>query len=304
MAPILQLQGLSKSFGAVTVADDLSYEMQSGEALGIIGPNGAGKSTVIGIITTLVNITSGEVKVYGKDIMQHPEITKQMIGVVPKEYNLNQFIPIIETMVNIGGYFGLSKKQALSKTQELFEDLGIWHKRESTPRELSGGMKRRLLMAKALVHQPPIVILDEPTAGVDVELRQNLWKNVKLLNELGVTIILTTHYLEEAEEMCGRIAILNKGNIVALDSTKNLLDRIQTKKVTFKTDIKININDDDLESLKIISHTDNEVCVSYEKSKINMGELINVIKKNNIKIIDISTDDGDLEDVFLRLIKN
>ena len=158
-------------------------------------------------------------------------------------------------------------------------------------------------MAKALVHQPPIVFLDEPTAGVDVELRQNLWKNVRLLNDLGVTIILTTHYLEEAEEMCDRIAILNKGNIVALDSTKNLLDRIQTKKVTFKTNKKIAIKDGDLESLKIISNLENEICVSYEKSKINIEELMNLIKKNNIQIKDISTDDGDLEDVFLRLIK-
>ena len=165
-------------------------------------------------------------------------------------------------------------------------------------------MKRRLLMAKALVHQPPIVFLDEPTAGVDVELRQNLWKNVRLLNDLGVTIILTTHYLEEAEEMCDRIAILNKGNIVALDSTKNLLDRIQTKKVTFKTDKIINIKDEEIDSLKVISKLDTEICVSYEKSKINIEELINLIKKNNVKIIDISTDDGDLEDVFLRLIKN
>ena len=159
-------------------------------------------------------------------------------------------------------------------------------------------------MAKALVHQPPIVFLDEPTAGVDVELRQNLWKNVKLLNDLGVTIILTTHYLEEAEEMCDRIAILNKGNIVALDSTKNLLNRIQTKKVTFKTDKIINIKDEDIDSLKIISKLDTEICVSYEKSKIYIEELINLIKKNNVKILDISTDDGDLEDVFFRLIKN
>tara|TARA_B110001450_G_C17163963_1_gene296428 strand:- start:9 stop:506 length:498 start_codon:yes stop_codon:yes gene_type:complete len=165
-------------------------------------------------------------------------------------------------------------------------------------------MKRRLLMAKALVHQPPIVFLDEPTAGVDVELRQNLWKNVRLLNNIGVTIILTTHYLEEAEEMCDRIAILNKGNIVALDSTKNLLDRIQTKKVTFKTDKIIEIKDEDIDSLKIISKLDTEICVSYEKRKVRMEELINLIKKNNVRIIDISTDDGDLEDVFLRLIKN
>jgi ABC-2 type transport system ATP-binding protein len=165
-------------------------------------------------------------------------------------------------------------------------------------------MKRRLLMAKALVHQPPIVFLDEPTAGVDVELRQNLWKNVRMLNDQGVTIILTTHYLEEAEEMCDRIAILNKGNIVALDSTKNLLDRIQTKKVTFKTNKKIDIKEGDLESLKIISNLENEISVSYEKSKINIEELINLIKTNNVQIKDISTDDGDLEDVFLRLIKN
>jgi ABC-2 type transport system ATP-binding protein len=154
------------------------------------------------------------------------------------------------------------------------------------------------------VHQPPIVFLDEPTAGVDVELRKNLWKNVRMLNDQGVTIILTTHYLEEAEEMCDRIAILNKGNIVALDSTKNLLDRIQTKKVIFKIDKKINIKEGELESLKIISNLEDEICVSYEKSKINIEELINLIKRNNVKIKDISTDDGDLEDIFLRLIKN
>ena len=165
-------------------------------------------------------------------------------------------------------------------------------------------MKRRLLMAKALVHQPPIIFLDEPTAGVDVELRKNLWSNVKLLNEHGVTIILTTHYLEEAEEMCGRIAILNKGNVVALDSTKNLLDKIKTKKVTFKTDKIVDIKDDEIDSLKVILRSDTEICISYEKNKVQMEELIYLIKKNNVKIIDISTDDGDLEDVFLRLIKS
>jgi ABC-2 type transport system ATP-binding protein len=165
-------------------------------------------------------------------------------------------------------------------------------------------MKRRLLMAKALVHQPPIIFLDEPTAGVDVELRKNLWENVKSLNEQGVTIILTTHYLEEAEEMCDRIGILNKGSLVALDSTQNLLNKIQTKKVTFKTNKKINIKDDDLISLKVISRLEHEVCVSFEKNKVNIEELINLIKKNNTQINDISTDDGDLEDVFIHLIKN
>ena len=233
---------------------------------------------------------------------ENPRQVRASVGVVPQEINLDPFFSPRKLLDLQAGLYGVKEKDRITDT--ILNLVSLEKEANSYARSLSGGMKRRLLMAKALVHQPPIVILDEPTAGVDVELRQNLWKNVKLLNELGVTIILTTHYLEEAEEMCGRIAILNKGNIVALDSTKNLLDRIQTKKVTFKTDIKININDDDLESLKIVSHIDNEVCVSYEKSKINMEELINLIKKNNVKIIDISTDDGDLEDVFLRLIKN
>jgi ABC-2 type transport system ATP-binding protein len=165
-------------------------------------------------------------------------------------------------------------------------------------------MKRRLLVAKALVHQPPIIILDEPTAGVDVELRSNLWKNVKSLNKQGVTIILTTHYLLEAEEMCDRIGILNKGNLVALDSTKNLLKRIQTKIVTFVVNGKVNIENQSLKSLNVIDNQPGLLIVSYEKSLLNIGELINYINKQNIKISDISTDDGNLEDVFLRLTKN
>jgi ABC-2 type transport system ATP-binding protein len=165
-------------------------------------------------------------------------------------------------------------------------------------------MKRRLLIAKALVHQPPIVILDEPTAGVDVELRKNLWENVKSLNKQGVTIILTTHNLSEAEEMCNRIGILNKGILVALDSTKNLLDKIKTKKITFKLSRNIDLNSNIGSSLNVISNKDNEVVISYEKNKITTGEIINLIQKQNVKIIDISTDDGDLEDIFIRLTKN
>ena len=165
-------------------------------------------------------------------------------------------------------------------------------------------MKRRLLIAKSLVHQPPIIILDEPTAGVDVRLRKNLWENVKLLHGQGVTIILTTHYLAEAEEMCDRIGILSKGNLVALDSTKNLLNKIQTKKVTFKLDKSAKIGNNELSSLKVLSLKENEISLSYEKNRIEMEEIINLIKKDNARILDISTEDGDLEDVFLRLTKN
>jgi ABC-2 type transport system ATP-binding protein len=199
------------------------------------------------------------------------------------------------------GLYGVKKNSRITDT--ILKLVSLEKEADSYARSLSGGMKRRLLMAKALVHQPPILFLDEPTAGVDVELRKNLWKNVKLLNKQGVTIILTTHYLEEAEEMCDRIGILSNGNLVALDSTKNLLNRIQTKKVTFKINKKININDNALDSLKIISSSENEVSMSYEKSKLNIEELISLVKKNNVKIIDISTYDGDLEDVFLNLTK-
>ena len=198
--------------------------------------------------------------------------------------------------------YGIKKEDQITDT--ILKLVSLEKQANSYARSLSGGMKRRLLMAKALVHQPPIIFLDEPTAGVDVELRRNLWKNVKSLNSQGVTIILTTHYLEEAEEMCDRIGILNNGNLVALDSTKNLLNKIQTKKVTLKIDKKIEIKDNALESLKIISNEENEICMSYEKSKINIEQIINLFKKDNIKINDISTDDADLEDVFLRLTEN
>ena len=196
----------------------------------------------------------------------------------------------------------LKKRDRITDT--ILKLVSLENQANSYTRTLSGGMKRRLLVAKALVHQPPIIILDEPTAGVDVELRNNLWENVKSLNKQGVTIILTTHYLTEAEEVCDRIGILNKGNLVALDSTNNLLDRIQTKIVTFLVSDKVKIEDNSLNSLNIISNDSNQLVTSYEKSKLNIKELINFINKQNINILDISTDDGDLEDVFVRLTKN
>ncbi len=299
---VLRALNLSKSYKKRPVIRDVSLSVESGAIVGLLGPNGAGKTTFINILAGTVVKTAGQVNVWGFDLDKNPRQVRASVGIVPQEVNLDPFFSPRKLLELQAGLYGIKEKDRITDT--ILKLVSLEKQANSYARSLSGGMKRRLLMAKALVHQPPIVILDEPTAGVDVELRQNLWKNVKLLNELGVTIILTTHYLEEAEEMCGRIAILNKGNIVALDSTENLLDRIQTKKVIFKTDMKININENDLESLKIVSHLDNEVCVSYEKSKIQIEELINLIKKNNVKIIDISTDDGDLEDVFLRLIKN
>jgi ABC-2 type transport system ATP-binding protein len=304
---ILSIKNLKKIYSSKQAEDnhalnDLNLDVKEGEIFGLLGPNGAGKTTFINILAGTVIKTAGQVNVWGFDLDKNPRQVRASVGIVPQEVNLDPFFSPRKLLELQAGLYGIKKKDRITDT--ILKLVSLEKQANSYARSLSGGMKRRLLMAKALVHQPPIVFLDEPTAGVDVELRQNLWKNVRLLNDLGVTIILTTHYLEEAEEMCDRIAILNRGNIVALDSTKNLLNRIQTKKVTFKTDKIIDIKDGDIDSLKVISKLNEEICVSYEKSKIHIEELINLIKKNNVKILDISTDDGDLEDVFLRLIKN
>ena len=292
----------SKETGATHALSNLNLDVKEGEIFGLLGPNGAGKTTFINILAGTVIKTEGQVSVCDFDLDKDPRQIRASVGIVPQEINLDPFFSPKKLLELQAGLYGIKKKDRITDT--ILKLVALEDQANSYARGLSGGMKRRLLMAKALVHQPPIVFLDEPTAGVDVELRKNLWKNVRMLNDQGVTIILTTHYLEEAEEMCDRIAILNKGNVVALDSTKNLLNKIQTKKITFKTDKKVTINDGDLDTLKIISILENEICVSYEKNKIKIEELMNLIKKNNVQITDISTDDGDLEDVFLRLIKN
>ena len=282
--------------------NNLNLDVQEGEIFGLLGPNGAGKSTFLNILAGTVIKSSGAVNVWGFDLDLSPRQVRASIGIVPQEVNLDPFFSPRRLLELQAGLYGIKKKDRITDT--ILSLVSLEKQANSYARSLSGGMKRRLLVAKALVHQPPIIFLDEPTAGVDVELRKNLWENVKLLNKQGVTIILTTHYLEEAEQMCDRIGILNHGKLVALDSTKNLLMRIKTKKVILKTQNKIKLKNDDLESLRVIYNNENEICVSYEKSKICIDDIIDLVKQNNNKIEDISTDDGDLEDVFLRLTKN
>ena len=295
----LEIKHLNKTYrNGVIALKDINLNVEDGDIFAFLGPNGAGKSTVIGIITTLVNITSGEVKVYGKDIMQHPEITKQMIGVVPQEYNLNQFIPIIETMINIGGYFGLSKKQALSKSQELFEDLGIWHKRESTPRELSGGMKRRLMIARALIHNPKLLILDEPTAGVDTELRLTMWDFFKKINNDGVTIILTTHYLEEAERLCKNLSIIHHGEVVQNSPMVDIMSSSRKHTYIVRTDSKITDKNIFKGNINII---DDKSCELTVDNKTSITEIITKFNQSNINVIDILSKRNKLEELFIEL---
>ena len=304
---VLYVKNLNKiysknSSNSIQAINNLNLEVKEGEIFGLLGPNGAGKSTFINILAGTTIKTSGEVNVWGFNLDKNPRQVRASIGIVPQEVNVDPFFTPKNLLELQAGMYGIRKKDRITDT--ILKLVSLEKQAESYTRALSGGMKRRLLVAKALVHKPPIIILDEPTAGVDVELRNNLWDNVQQLNKNGVTIILTTHYLHEAEQMCDRIGILNKGNLVALDTTKNLLKKIQTKIVKFLIDKKVIIDNSSLKSINVLSSKTNELTVSYEKNALNISEIINFINDQNIKIFDISTDDGDLEDVFIRLTKN
>ena len=304
---VLKISNLNKIYikkgsDKVEAIKNLNLEVKEGEIFGLLGPNGAGKSTFINILAGLVIKTAGTVNVWGFNLDINPRQVRASIGIVPQELNLDPFFSPRKLLEFQAGMYGVKKKDRITDT--ILEMVSLNSQAESYSRGLSGGMKRRLMIAKALVHQPPIIILDEPTAGVDVELRKNLWENIRLLNKKGVTIILTTHYLNEAEEMCDRIAIINKGELVALDSTENLIKKIKNKIVKLKLSKAIDISDGILDTLKVITKRDNSMTLSYEKDKLNIGEIIDFFNKKNIKIIDMSTDDGDLEDVFVSLINN
>ena len=246
--------------------------------------------------------TEGKINVWGFDIDKNPRQVKASIGIVPQEVNLDAFFSPKKLLELQAGLFGIVKKDRI--TDLILKMVELENKANAYSRSLSGGMKRRLLIAKAMVHQPPLLILDEPTAGVDVELRNNLWKNVKELNKAGVTIILTTHYLLEAQEMCDRIAIIDKGNLVALDTTENLLERIKTKKINFKVKNIESVENLILKDVQFKIINSKSLLVTYEKNTLNFGDLISYLNQNNIIIEDIFTEDGDLEDVFVQLTKH
>ena len=282
--------------------NELNFNVKQGEVFGLLGPNGAGKTTFLSILGGAVTKTSGKGNVWGFDLDKNPRQVRASIGIVPQEVNLDAFFSPKKLLELQAGLYGVTRKNRI--TDLILKMVSLQDKAKAYSRSLSGGMKRRLLIAKAMVHQPPILVLDEPTAGVDVELRNNLWENVKELNNEGFTIILTTHYLIEAQEMCDRIAIIDKGNLVALDTTEKLLDRIKTKKINFKVkniDLERKLFIEDAK-FKIIN--ENTILVTYEKNSIDFSEIVNYLNKNNIEIKDISTEDGDLEDVFVQLTKH
>ncbi len=291
-----------KSSKEIKALNNLNLEVKEGEIFGLLGPNGAGKTTFLNILAGTVIKNSGSVEVWGYDLDKNPRQVRSSIGIVPQEVNLDAFFSPYKLLELQAGLYGIPKKDRITDT--ILKLVSLEKQANSYARSLSGGMKRRLLIAKAMVHRPPILVLDEPTAGVDVQLRQNLWNNVKMLNEQGVTIILTTHVMYEAQEMCNRIAILNKGNLITLDTTDNLLNSIKTKKIIFKVN-KINtINLENLNGIKFSYKSNNEITASYEKKKHKIDEIISKVKNAGMEIYDISTNEGNLEDIFIDLTKS
>ena len=291
-----------KSSNEIKALNNLNLEVKEGEIFGLLGPNGAGKTTFLNILAGTVIKNSGSVNVWGYDLDKNPRQVRSSIGIVPEEVNLDAFFSPKNLLELQAGLYGIPKKDRITDT--ILKLVSLEKEANAYARSLSGGMKRRLLIAKAMVHRPPILVLDEPTAGIDVKLRQNLWNNVKVLNKQGVTIILTTHLMYEAEEMCNRIAILNKGNLVTLDTTENLLDRIKTKKIIFKVKEINKFNPKDLNGIKFSYSSNNEITALYERKKHKIDQIINKVKNAGMEIYDISTDEGNLEDVFIDLTKN
>ena len=300
---VLSVKNLNKIYNKnIQALKNLNLEVKEGEIFGLLGPNGAGKSTFINILSGITTKTSGDVNVWGFNLDKNPRQVRASLGIVPQEINVDPFFTPKNLLELQAGLYGVKKKDRITDT--ILELVSLKDKANSYTRNLSGGMQRRLLIAKALVHKPPIVILDEPTAGVDVELRKKLLENVKSLQSIGVTIILTTHYLSEAEEMCDRIAIINKGRLIALDTTENMLNKIQSKIVKFKINKKVSNLGDISNLIKIVSNNSKELIISYEKNKVNIQNIIDSLKAQNIDILDVQSTDPDLEDVFIKLIKD
>ena len=285
-----------KNFKAL---DQVSLKVNAGDFYALLGPNGAGKSTLIGIISSLVNKSNGKVEILGIDIDKNHSLAKQKMGIVGQEVNFNQFETVYQILTQQAGYFGLDKKIVKTNSEYYLKALDLWDKRNEQGRNLSGGMKRRLMVAKALVNEPELLILDEPTAGVDIELRRSLWNFLKEINEKGTTIILTTHYLEEAEKLCKNISIIDQGKIVKTSSMKSLLKELESEIYVFEMKQTVP-NDLKLDNLKINKIDEMTISVTVGKSK-GIDEVLKIFQSNNIEINSIHNETNRLEELFLKL---
>lgn len=302
----IEIKDLRKTYkNGVQALCGVTLEVEQGDFFALLGPNGAGKSTAIGIISSLVNKTSGSVKVFGHDIDKELELAKSYIGLVPQEFNFNQFEPVVEIVINQAGFYGINRKIAYQRAEKYLNQLGLWEKRFDMARELSGGMKRRLMIARALVHEPRLLILDEPTAGVDIEIRRSMWKFLKKINKQGTTIILTTHYLEEAESLCKHIAIINNGIVIENTEMKTLLARLHIETFIMSTEENLEnkfqgwINSEGC-NLNQIDHFTFEIEIS---KKYSLNELFSELNKRNIMINSMRAKSNRLEELFVHLVE-
>ena len=304
----IEVRGLTKEYraqggaAAKLALDNVDLDIPRGSLFALLGPNGAGKSTFINILAGMVVKTSGSASIWGLDIEREPRNAKAAIGIVPQELNIDPFFTPEEMLEVQAGLYGVPKAER--RTDAILEMIGLADKRSAYARTLSGGMRRRLLIGKAMVHSPPILVLDEPTAGVDIELRQQLWDNVVALNKQGVTILLTTHYLEEAEELCDRIAIINHGKLVANDEKRTLLKRLDSKTLTVQVSQAVHEVPATLASYHAsLCDGGGAVQVTYTPSKTHAGEIIDAVRAAGLDITDISTVETDLEDIFIQLTR-
>lgn len=305
--PAIDIKGLKKTYAASGKAGEkvalhgIDLSIPKGSIYGLLGPNGAGKSTLINIMAGLVMKTSGTVKIWDRDIDTDPENAKAAIGIVPQEINYDPFFSPRRILDIQAGMYGVPQSER--RSLELLDLVGLKDKADAYTRSLSGGMKRRLLLAKALVHMPPILVLDEPTAGVDVELRQMLWERVRQLNARGMTILLTTHYLEEAEELCDRIAIINHGRIIADEDKHTMLGRLDAKEIRIRFDRDIGELPAALSVFTVTQEDPRTIAIRYAPRDVSAGHILDAVRQTGWGIEDISTDQSNLEDIFLQLTR-
>lgn len=299
----LSIRGLHKTYKNGLIAlRGIDLEIERGDFFGLLGPNGAGKSTIIGIICSLVIKTAGSVRIMGIDLSEDPARAKRHLGIVPQEFNFNQFEPVAEIVVNQAGYYGLNRKIAWERAEYYLGELGLWSRRRDMARTLSGGMKRRLMIARALVHQPNILMLDEPTAGVDIEMRRSMWEYLTRINEQGTTIILTTHYLEEAESLCRNIGILDDGVLIENTNTRELLSRLHSEVLVLDLDQPLEqLPDLPGHRLLLVDAQTIEAEVSRDK---NISSLFEALNRHGITVISMRNKVNRLEELFIQLVGN
>jgi len=296
----ISIKNLVKNYNGTEAVKNISFDIKQGEFFGFLGPNGAGKTSTINSITGVANFNAGKIEVLGSDVIKDYRTARSYIGLSPQEFNFDPFLNVSETLIYQGGYYGIQKDICAKRAKELMKLFGLYEKRNSGIKALSGGLKRRLIIARALIHRPKILILDEPTAGVDVELRHYLWGLLKKLNKNGTTIFLTTHYIEEAEKLCDRVCILNKGKILEIDDKKKIMKKFSKSQITIELKDRLKSIP---KNIKKYNYKIDNKNIIFREDKAKVNEILKAVEKNNLKIVDVNIESSSLEDIFMEMVR-